>query len=436
MTGLFAGRPLDRAESFFWFLDRLSSMNFTVIAEGHGPLAPDAVQAALDRAQTRHALLAASIETDADHRLRFVPRPAAGITLHCLDFADWQQRLAELNVQPFGLGEYPLVRAYLFASDEGDWALALIFHHSIGDARSGFHLLGEVLHDSVMPEASLSAVAPRPPLTELYPPAFSGEEAQRVGEQIKAGRMALLGEIGPPESHPGHLPSQEVPVPRQVPLRLPRERAGALLRRARQEQATINGLVGAAQLIALRRLFGDSEAHTLGLTCAADLRPYLHPKIDAATPSLGATLVTTLQRLGGAENPWHLARQVTTAIRQQIQTGAGHLFYHAMPPTDRLPATADGIETFRGLMAHRPASSLLSNAGQLPQLPGLPGLTLKAFSFVLCPTEVQPLFTAVTGHAEGLAININHNIHQFAIEAADAVVFSMQDLLFDAAEPV
>lgn len=67
---------MDRAESFFWFLDRLSSMNFTVIAEGHGRLAPEAVQAALDRAQRRHPLLAASIETNADNLLRFVPRPA------------------------------------------------------------------------------------------------------------------------------------------------------------------------------------------------------------------------------------------------------------------------------------------------------------------------------------------------------------------------
>ena len=29
-------RRLDRAEAFFWFLDRFSSMNFAVIAEGRG----------------------------------------------------------------------------------------------------------------------------------------------------------------------------------------------------------------------------------------------------------------------------------------------------------------------------------------------------------------------------------------------------------------
>lgn len=273
MTTPFQGRSLDRAESFFWFLDRLSSMNFAVIAEGHGRLLPGAVQAALDRAQTRHHLLAASIETNAENLLQFAPRPAAGIALHCLDMENWHQRLAELNVRPFGLGEYPLMRACLFASGDGNWALALVFHHSIGDARSGFHLLGEVLGDAVEPGTRLSAVAPRPPLTELYPPEFSGELALRAGERMKAGRNDSLQQLGLPEPAPGHRPSKEAPVPRLVPLRLSREQAEALVRRARRERASINGLVGAAQLVALRSLFGDREAHTLALTCAATCGP-------------------------------------------------------------------------------------------------------------------------------------------------------------------
>lgn len=433
MTTPFLGRPLDRAESFFWFLDRLSSMNFTVIAEGHGQLAPEAVQAALDRAQLRHHLLAASIETNANNLLQFVPRPAAGIALHCFDLENWHQQLAELNVQPFDLGDYPLMRAGLFAASDGNWVLALVFHHSIGDARSGFHLLSEVLRDAVEPGAALAAVTPRPPLTELYPAEFSGELGRKEGERIKASRKALLDQFGLPEVPHGHRPSQEALAPRLVPLRLERDLADALVRRARQEQASINGLVGAAQLIALRNQFGDADAHTLALTCAADLRPYLRRPIDASTPGLCATLVSSLHRVGAAEDLWHLARQVTTSIRQQIQAGVGHLFYQAAPSTERMPATREGIEAFRLLMANRPPNSLLSNAGQLPPLPDLPGLTVTARSFALCPTEVQPLFTAVTGHADGLAINLNHNACQFSIDAADAVARSMQGLLCDTA---
>jgi hypothetical protein len=143
--------------------------------------------------------------------------------------------------------------------------------------------------------------------------------------------------------------------------------------------------------------------------------------------------VNSLHRVGAAEDLWQLAREVTTSIRQQLQAGAGHFFYHAAPPTERMPATRDGIEAFRGLMANRPPNSLLSNAGQLPPLPDLPGLTVWARSFALCPTEVQPLFTAVTGHTEGLAINLNHNMRHFSIDAADAVARTMQGFLLDTA---
>ncbi|MCK7475241.1 MAG: hypothetical protein MZV49_21000 [Rhodopseudomonas palustris] len=73
-------RPLDRAETFFWFLDRFSSMNFAVIAEGRGTLADAALQAALDAAQRRHPLLTVAVEADAERRLNFVSRPTRGIS--------------------------------------------------------------------------------------------------------------------------------------------------------------------------------------------------------------------------------------------------------------------------------------------------------------------------------------------------------------------
>lgn len=427
-----AVRPLDRAESFFWFLDRLSSMNFTVIAEGRGPLQTEALQAALDRCQRRHSLLFVAIEGDEQHRLHFVPRPAMGIPLKCLSDEDWRQRLAEFNVQPFALGEAPLMRAYYFDRHNGGWVVALVFHHSIADGRSGFHLLSEVLQDAASPAWEWTAKAPRPAVMSLYPPQYSGEAAQQLGEQLKASRRELFERIGPPEPHAGHLPGDDAPDPRLVQLHLDAGQSATLLRRARQEEATITGIVGAAQLIALRRLFNDAGRHTLGLTCAADLRPYLHPPMDAETLGFCATLITCLQQVDASEPLWDLARHITSSVRQQMRDGAGHIFYHAVPPTERIPATAEGIESFRAIMAGRPPTSLISNAGQLPPLPDLPDLTVDALSFALCPTQVQPVFTAVTGHANGLSININHNRRQLPDEVADTVAAWMGELLRDA----
>ncbi|HRH14845.1 MAG TPA: hypothetical protein PK225_10890 [Azonexus sp.] len=218
-----------------------------------------------------------------------------------------------------------------------------------------------------------------------------------------------------------------------ITLQFSVEETDGLVRNARAAQATVNGVIGAAQLIALRELFADDEERVLGLTCAADLRPYLAEAIGAETPGFYVTLVTSIQRVGTGAALWPLAQRLTVAIRQQLAGGPGHLFYDFMPPVDQIPANAEGVASFNELMLRGVQTSLLSNAGRLPALPELPGLTVEARSFALSPTTTQPVFTAVTTHAGGMTVNINYNAAQLADDDARAVAASMQRLLREAA---
>lgn len=428
-------RRLDRAEAFFWFLDRFSSMNFAVIAEGRGALTDGALQAALDAAQHRHPLLAVAIETDAEQRLNFIPQPKQGIRLERIDgSSDWRTALAERIVQPFALAEAPLVRAYRCETTGGSWVIALVLHHSIGDARSGFALLDEILLGAAGLAVPAEAIAPRPPLIELYPPAYAGDAGRELGGQLKAARRAASERTGLPELQAGHLPANGPLKPRFITLTLPAALGEKLLSHARQAGTTINGVIGAAQLIALRRLFGDDAERVLGLTCAADLRPYLSAPMDASTPGFYVTLITSVQLVGDAGDLWNLAQRLTGSIRQQIAVGAAHLLYDFLPPADQFPVTDAGVETFSGLMARGPQTSLLSNAGRLAPLPALPGLSIEARSFALCPTPTQPVFTAVTTDAGRMTIHINYNAAQFSDAAARQVAASMEGLLRTAAD--
>ncbi len=429
-------RPLDRAEAFFWFLDRFSSMNFAVIAEGRGALADAALQAALDAAQRRHPLLTVAVESDAEQRLYFVSRPTRGIALERIPRSgagDWRRVLAERIVLPFALGESPLMRAYRFDGADDAWILALVLHHPIADARSGFSLLTEVLLGAAGVAVPAEAIPPRPALIELYPPAFAGEAGRQLSGQLKAARKAAAERTGMPEAQARHRPGNGPPKPRMLTLRLEAPLIESLAARARQVDTTINGLIGAAQLIALRRLFGDDAERILGLTCAADLRPYLNAPMDATTPGFYATLVTSVQRVGDAAGLWALAQRLTGSIRQQLSVGAGHLLYDFLPPADQFPATDAGVQSFRDLMARGVQTSLLSNAGLLPALPALPGLSVDARSFALLPTPTQPVFTAVTTDAGGMTIHLNYNAAQLAEDAAAEVAASMESLLRAAA---
>jgi NRPS condensation-like uncharacterized protein len=205
--------------------------------------------------------------------------------------------------------------------------------------------------------------------------------------------------------------------------------ADALAMRARANGATVNGAIGAAQLISLRERFADDSERVLGLTCAADLRPYLTAAVDAATPGFYVTLVTSLQRVGGEDALWPLAGRLSQAIRQQLQGGVGHLFYDLMPPADQFPVDADSIAHFCTSMARGIQTSLLSNVGRLPPLPDLPGFAVRTRSFALCPTTTQPVFTAVTTHADGMTLNLNYNAAQFSDADATAVASDMHRLL-------
>lgn len=428
-------RQLDRAEAFFWFLDRFSSMNFAVIAEGSGALDKAALQRALDMAQKRHRLLAVAIEADAEEHLHFVARPATGIPLQHIETADWRTALAERIVAPFALGEAPLVRACCLSGNDSQWVIALIFHHSIGDARSGFSVLTEILQGAAGEPLSSTPLPLAPALGELYPDAFAGEAGRQLAEQLKTVRKAAAERTGMPESQAGHRSSsaQQSPQARFLTFRLDANQTAALARNARAAHTTVNGVIGAAQLIALRALFADAEERTLGLTCAADLRPHLRQAVSDATPGFYVTLVSSIQHVGDDASLWPLAQRLTGAIRQQIVAGFGHLFYDFMPPTDQFPVNEAGISAFSGLMARGVQTSLLSNAGRLTPLPPLPGLTVSARSFALCPTRTQPVFTAVSTDAGGMTINLNYNAVQLEPETAAAVAAAMQRLLLAAA---
>lgn len=420
-------RPLDRAESFFWFLDRFSSMNFAVIAECASRLDAGSLPAALAAVQRRHPLLGTAIEV-VGGRLHFVPRSAAPVPLESLASADWRNALAERIVRPFALGEAPLMRAVLIDAGEGGNILALVFHHSIGDARSAFPVLEETLRALAGETLPDEAASLAPPLTALYPPQLTGEPGQAALAQFKAARKAAAEKIGLPAAQAGHRPAEEQRA-RMIGIELSNAEVATLAGRARAAGATVNGAIGAAQLIALHERFGDDQERVLGLTCAADLRPYLAAAVDAATPGFYVTLVTSLQRVGGEATLWPLAARLSQAIRQQMQNGVGHLFYDLMPPADRFPVEEGSIARFNATMARGVQTSLLSNAGRLPPLAQLPGIAVRSRSFALCPTMTQPVFTAVATHEDGMTINLNYNAAQFADADAAAVAATLGRLL-------
>lgn len=426
-------RRFDPAEAFFWFLDHGSSMNFAVIAEGAGSLNDADVREALARAQQAHPLLQAGVATDAQHRLMWVPAPDQPIDYQALSTGpEWRTPLAEAMAQPFLPEHAPLVRALRLNQEDERWVLALIFHHSAGDGRSGCRLLSEVLLNIADPNRLAVSHPGHPPLHAHYPPAYVGAAGQAALQAFKAQRKEELQRYGQFDELPGFTRRAPAQQPRFRTLRL--AEASRLAQRCRAHQATMQGAISAAQLLALHRAFGDAEPRTLGLTTPADLRAHLSRPLDEETPLLCATLITGAYRLEPATDFWALARSVSSDLKRQMQRGDGHLFYGLFPPLAEFPATPDGIAAFLRGLENAPQVSLVSNVGRVGPPPALGRLRIAAMSFALCPMSNHLLFNAVSTFDEQLTLNVNFDAARLPTEQAETIIADLATALAKAAD--
>lgn len=405
-------RLLDQAEAFFWLLDRHSAMNFSVIAEGSGALSAAEIAAALPQLQARHPLLTVAITLDEAGRLIFQPAPEkhAVLTHTTHRTKDWHTQLARATVQPFALATAPLFRAHLYLLPDEHWVLALTFHHSIADARSAFTVLRELLELAGGTSPPLPAIAPRPSLLTLYPPHWRGAAGQAAAATLKAIKRDENKQAGSPATLPAYQELLPLLQPEFISLRHSPPQLQAMLARAKAEQTTLHGLIGAAQLLAIRQQIDGNGEKLLGLTSPADLRPSLEPAMDTHTPGFYVTLLAPSFMVGGPEDFWPLAREISARNRRDYLRGDGHHLYHFYPPAESFAPTAEGQAAFDAMMLRGHQSSVLSNVGGIPAFSGLRAdIQVERLSFCLSPAPKQPIFTSVTSYADRLTLNISYD---------------------------
>lgn len=409
-------------------------MNFCVIAEGRGTLASAALAAALPRLQARHPLLGVAIAADDTRQLCFQPMAAPPTLTVCQSTEqDWRSQLAQAIAAPFTLGTAPLFRAAAYMLPDEHWVLGLIFHHSIADARSGFAVMREALRLAAGGSVDLTPIPPRAPLLSLYPAAWANTAGEQAAAALKAIKRDEHRALSPSEMLPGY---QELPAlesPAFVSLRYGADLVTRLGHRARSEHTTVHGVIGAAQLLALRLQIEGSGDKTLGLTTPADLRATLETAMDADTPGFYVTLLAPVFAVGDVAHFWPLARAISTRNREMLTRGDGHLFYHFFPPAESFSPDAAGQAAFDEMMRRGPQASALSNVGRLPALGGLGNITVDQMSFSLFPAPKQPLFTSATTYDDVLTLNLNYDRLRLPEPLLRQIVHSLDHLLRQAA---
>lgn len=410
MQTLTIRRPLDAGERFFWLLDRVSGMNFTVFAEIAGKVDPQRLQSALTLAQQAHPLLRVTVAVREPDELWFEPvETALSFESIAVTGANWQAPIeAELS-HVFEPGAAPLMRCrHLSFSDNERSVLALTFHHAIADGRSGTALLREILHYLAQPDASshFTTGAIHPAMHSVFPAEYRWQEQPEAAAALHATRKAELKRYGRPSDLPWLAQQHTQRLPRFARIALDVDATARLLRQCKQNGATLHGALSAAQLLAKYRTLAADAPHTLSLGSPADMRPYLAADVPSDSLGLYVTLLFATYQVGGGQTFWELAREVSADLKRQLARGDGHLLFSHVQPQAFAP-TAEGIAAFSSLMLASPQSSMISNIGVVDTV--TEKAKVEAISFVLCPMPYQMVFSAVSTYAGRLLINMAYD---------------------------
>lgn len=309
-------RRLSPTEAVLWWLDRASPLNFTTVARVDGPLTAEALERGLDALRARHPALRVRIVADDAGHPRFHACERALPMRTCADplLTALEAELAE----PFPWSDGPFARCvWLPASGH----VLLTLQHCVSDGHSGVfamrdllasaaaHLRGEPTARAPF-EALVTADHRLPRLVRR--PRFLvtlAAYAIRLGwEAIRLGRPLLAndGEVGPTGR-----------VVRVLPGRFEPDLVAALLARARAEQTTVHGVLGAVQMQAL---VADGGGRCAQYATPIDLRPHLDPALaDQVGYYVGAS--NARFRVEPDADPWSLARALRSTVKADVRSG-------------------------------------------------------------------------------------------------------------------
>ena len=430
-------RPLDPGEAFFYLADRTSCMNFVLFAERRGHLDAGRVRAGLAVLQQENPLLQARITWSAEAGLRFQSAPGLPITLECRETSPdgWEAWIEHQLRHTFESNEAPLLRCqYLYWSSPDRSVLALTFHHAIGDGRSGAELLRRLLDIIAADAASTprAAIGTLPPMYEVFPPRFRWSEQPDTADQVADQMMADYKRHG----RVGRLPwlastvlSAATRAPRFIRFIVPPEATTRLLALSRRHDASLHGVLCAAQLLAQYRLQGSTQKEALFLSCPVDMRPYLEPVQPATPTGLYVTLISASFALEPGTDLWELAREVVRQTRVQLARGEGHLFFSLYGLEEQPLAPESEARLMKSLLASL-NHTMVSNIGRVATVDSDPAV--EAISFALCPMPYQLLFSAVSTYRDSLIVNLNFDAGRIEEQVATALAAAMRDILLAA----
>jgi NRPS condensation-like uncharacterized protein len=294
-------RPLGAFEQSFWLYDQVHPVHFVLAAKLDAAVSAAQLRRALQTVQQRHPLLRVRIDLSSSGTPHFVEQPAE-IPIRVVDRVDgdqWQQELAVELAETLPWHCAPLARVVLLRGPNQS-ELLVSCHHAIADGMSSAYLLRDIV-------AGLSGV-----LHPFIPLSAAQSLESLVLMPSELAPLASLSAIAPQYS----TVITRRPQPQVHTMVLEGRQTRALRDRARAEQTTVHGCIGAAFLLAI----ASDSTITEPLRCLSPINVRQHlPATVAEAIGLYITYGLSVHDDLHRQNFWEVARSLTHQLKPALQ---------------------------------------------------------------------------------------------------------------------
>jgi hypothetical protein len=399
-------RPLGPTENIYFLLDKLYRLNFVVFAEIDGAFDAARLGNALRIVQSQHPLLRARVAL-AGGRNWFKPIEADAhpIPVETGALRNWRGQLSAQLDEPFP-NDGPLAR-FLWLGGRGRKSVAaMVFHHVIGDGRSGADVFIEVLRRAASEELPLRhrpARASAQDLDLIKEQGPIGASIKTLAYWLNQGRSVLKFAQQLPGFDSGAQAQRRIAV---IPFALSRAVTAALREASRAHGGTVQGALGAAQLLAINSEFPTAQARHLALNSLADLRGMLRGGLTSQDLGLYIATVCTVHAVAAEPDFWALAADVTHQLRSVLGSGDANLVHSIYREEVVYPPNAVGARRVQSLVAMAPPSSMLTNVGSFDAVVLANGAKLRSLEFLVSPPAQHPICVTVASFDGAMRLNL------------------------------
>lgn len=333
-------RPLGAFEQSFWLYDQVHPVHFVLAAKLDASVNIEQLRHSLHNVQQRHPLLRVRIDLSNAGGPKFVEQPAE-IPIRVADRIDdnqWQHELAVELSETLPWHCAPLARVVLLnGSNQSE--LLVSCHHAIADGLSSAYLLRDIVAGLSNPSVSYRPLSAAKSLESLV--LTTGENPPTLASPPRYSTVVTRR-----------------PQPQVHTTLLDTSLTRALRDRARSEQTTVHGGIGAAFLLAIA-----AESPTLDpLRCLSpiNVRPHLPVSVAEAVGlyiTYGLSHHPELNRTAF----WDVARSLTNQLKPALQSPFGevavrHEVMSSLPPAELV---------VQGMQQQYGYDLLVTNLGQL-----------------------------------------------------------------------